>query len=146
MYKFVECPYNIDDVWYGSINKYIMSNLSTGQGNQGDVSSHEISNSNKAAKPLPHKMNGHAKHVFRCNEVRVRSPKLFWSQGDGKDKWPIKPGLLLVQNRSKHQHAYTIRKLTAQCGALGTRPPMHGCTVNQVSTMTAVYALANPHG
>lgn len=53
---------------------------------------------------------------------------------------------LLVGNQSKHQHAYAIDKLTAQCGALGTRPPMHGCTVYQVSAMTAVYALANPHG
>lgn len=69
----VECPYHFDDIWYRVRLKYIVSNLfSPGQGDQGDVSSHYIPSSNKATTPLPHKLNGHAKHVFRCVEVRVR--------------------------------------------------------------------------
>lgn len=67
------------DVWYctygyGVQSKYIVSNvLSLGQGDQGDVSSHYIPSSDKATTPLPHKLNSHAKHVFRCVEVRVRA-------------------------------------------------------------------------
>lgn len=74
----LECPYHFD-VWYmyGVQLKYIVSSLlSPGQGDQGDqgdVSSHYIPSSNKATTPLPHKLNGHAKHVFRCVEVRVRA-------------------------------------------------------------------------
>lgn len=47
-----------------------------------------------------------------------------WSQGDGKDRWPIVIGLLLVGNQSKHQHAYAIENWKPNAGLLA---PVRQC-------------------
>lgn len=72
----------------------------------------------------PHRCRTNWIAMQSMSSAALKCVSELWSQGDGKDSWPIVIGLLLVGNQRKHQHAYAIENWKPNAGLLA---PVRQC-------------------